>query len=350
MNLKVTVTAVILFVCMATSYLSKTILQISLLTFATSGLSLAIFSRYSGMATEELVKYLGQRLAGLVNVTLSNLPELIIIFVAILHNKTELVQGGIIGSMIGNLLLVLGFSIVVGCKRNGTMRLDKGTVSFFLVEIVIVGVVYFCFSVASGMMLPEKRQTCNLILAILFVVGYFGFMIFLPPKERLQAVNEQAEKLDHRWPWQTAVAVLTGSVVGTLGMSHLMIGEVEAVSKTLGWSQQFMGMVVVPFMGNIAEHSVAVTAAYKKLTDLSMAISLGSATQVGMVVAPVAVLFGLLTGKPVMLYFPLFAGVFLVGAVVCVVIVLRDNLWSLREGYMLLFIMSAITTLLYFIQ
>ena len=131
-------------------------------------------------------------------------------------------------------------------------------------------------------------------------------------------------------------------------MSELLVGEIEPVATTLGWSPMFVGFIILPLLGNIAEHQVAVRAAWQNRPELSLAIAVGSASQVGMIVAPCAVLFGLLLGQPVTLYFAALPLGALLVSLAGGYLVLRDNQWNVNEGIMLVALYAAMVMAFWF--
>ena len=308
----------------------------SLATFILAALSLIVLSKILGDATEQLSLHIGQGIAGLANVTLSNLAELIIIFVAIRSNNIELVQGGIVGSIIGNLLLVLGCSIYVGCHTHGSMTFNEKTRTLFINQFFLVAVTLLLPTLFADKIPAERHEIFDNFLAVILVCLYFHFYVASLVDKRFQKIEEQAHSIAVRWSKIKTFGYLLCSAVGAFFVSELMIGEVEAVAHTFGISQLFMGFCLLPLLGNIAEHFVAITAARKGMTELSLAIAVGSASQVGMIVVPVAVLLGTLLGNPVSLNFASLPYGLLVVSFIGTFLVLRDGELNKNEGVMLL--------------
>lgn len=309
--------------------------QITMVTFFSSALALIGLSKLLGEATEQLVRYFGQNVAGLMNVTLSNLAEVIIIWVAIRENHLELVQAGIVGSIFGNLMLVMGSSIWIGCHKHGTMTFHEDVATLYINQLGVVAITLMLPSIFNGYIPAAKGPSVSIILAAVLVLVYLYYYRLAQKDKRFAKIDEHFEKLNHRWSKTHALLILILTAIGAFGMSELLVGEVSAVSRQLGLSAMFIGFVMLPLLGNIAEHFVALIAARREMTELSLAISVGSAAQVGMVVAPIAVLFGLINGTPFMLDFSGLPLKILMISLVMAFIVLRDNKWNINEGVML---------------
>lgn len=325
-------------VCAAivSAFLSHYVLNLPTLTFIASSLALVGLSKVLGDATENLSHHLGQNIAGFLNVTLSNIAEIIIIFVAVKANELELVTGGIVGSIIGNLLLVMGCSILAGCLKNGTLKFEKHTAKIFIRQFFLVTVALLLPTMFRDH-IPESRHSLfSNILAIMLSGSYIYLYLHSLKSSSFKKINEQEQKLEHSWGKGFAVFVLALSGAGAFFMSELLVSEVEHVAGSLGLSKLFIGFIILPFLSNIAEHFIAIIAAWKNMTELSLAISVGSASQVGMVVAPTAVFFGMLTGNTFNLDFsslPLgLLGISFLGSY----LVLSDNEWEFSEGVLLI--------------
>lgn len=310
--------------------------DIGLVTFLAAAVALSILSKVMSDATEQLARYTGQRIAGFINVALSNLPELIIIFVAVRANMIGLVQAGIVGSIVGNLLLVMGCSIYFGCRKNGTLEFNADTATLFINQFVLVGVTLFLPSL-FGSRIPEHRQQLfSNLLALMLAGAYVYYYVLSLRDPRFREIEEQSLELNHRWSKRFSTVALTTAAILAFVMSGYLVDEVEGVAKTFGFSESFLGFIVLPFLGNIAGHAVAVVAAVKRMTELSLSISVGAASQVGMIVAPAAVLFGAMTGNPVSLNFMGLPLDLLVITFIAAYVVLRDNRWNINEGVMLI--------------
>lgn len=322
----------------------------STMTFAASAVALIGLSKVLGDATEQLSHYVGQRLAGFVNVSLSNLAELIILYVAVREGMIGLVQGGIVGSIVGNIMLVMGLSIYFGCRKNGSMKFDQSTASLSVQLFYLAASTLMLATLFVDRITPAKQETFSDLLALMLIGAYAYFYWVMMTDPRYKRVGEQAHELNHRWPKSIAIAALVGAATGAFFMSEFLVHEIEPVARAFSFSPQFMGFILVPLMSNIAEHFVAITAARKRMTELSLTVAIGSASQVAMVVAPCTVLYGIITGNAVSLNFTaLPLGLFIM-SVIGAYLVLKDGEWHEHEGVMLLMLYGAVVIGFWFTQ
>lgn len=335
---------IVLPIAMWFAFLSHQFYPIPLAIFLCAAIALILLSKLLGDATEQLSLSLGERTAGLVNVTLSNLAELIIIFVAVKEAKIELVQAGIVGSIMGNLLFVMGLSIYLGCRKNGTLGFNHDTVTLFVNQLFLVGATILLPTIFNGSIPANAHEPLSIILSVMLVGAYIYFYRLSAVDPRFNTIERQSEGLHRRWTARRSLIILAGCAVAAFFMSELLVKQVEHVSHQLGLSTLFVGFILLPILGNIAEHFVAVTAARKKMVELSLSISVGSAAQVGMIVAPAAVLFGLILGNPVTLHFADLPVAALVVSFVATFLTLHDDRWNVNEGAALLALYGAIVT------
>lgn len=342
---------VVLGLAVACAVIFHTFAHHAVTVFISSAIALILLSKIMGDATESLSTHVGERSAGLVNVTLSNLAELIIIYVAISNNHIELAQAGIVGSIIGNLLLVMGFSIYVGCKRNCTLTFNHNVAVLFTNQLFLVGATLMLPTLFNDHIPAHRHGTLSNLLAVMLALSYVYFYRLSFTDKRFREVRQQAvEHARDGWGLPKSLLVLLGCGVGAFWMSELLVGEVELVSHQLNLSTMFIGFIILPLLGNIAEHFVAVVAARKGMTELSLSIAIGSASQVGMIVAPCAVLFGILTGNPFLLHFPNMPLAALILSLAASYLVLQDNQWNINEGIMLLAFYGSIALAFAFTQ
>jgi Ca2+:H+ antiporter len=318
--------------------------QAAVIFIASAG-ALVILSRYIGEATEQLSLHLGESMAGFVNVTLSNLAELIIVFAAVRAGLIELVQANIVGSIIGNLLLVMGFAIYFGCRKHGQLHLNAVAVAAYLKQLFLVLVAVSALSAFNGAMSPERQLGASYVIALLLVALYAWFFFHIRKSTKLNTIDAQAHQVQKHWSKVQSYLALLGAAAGAVCMSELMVGEIEPFSQSMGISPVLLGYIVLPMLGNLAEHYVAIESAMKQMPDLSMAISVGSASQVGLVVVPAAVLFGLITGHPVTLLFTGLPVYVLFVSFIAAYLTLHNNMWEIEEGVMLLAIYTILAVI-----
>jgi len=283
------------------------------LTFSVAALTILGLAYTLGHATEQLGISAGPRIGGIMNATVGNIGEIIIAGFLILDNKIELVHASITGSIVGNLLLVLGASLLVGGLKNGVQSYDAqatgmNAASLILATIGLVVPATFAFLIGGGEGTapgdPEffRIEALTVGVAILLVITYAAqTWFFLRSPESPTAAHAPKEVPD--WSWRVALGVLLASAAALTFASEVLVHTLEPAVASLGISEFFIGIVVIPLIGNLAEHVVGVTLAYKNKMDFSLITSIGSATQIALFATPVLVFFGLVVGNPLTLVF-----------------------------------------------
>jgi Ca2+:H+ antiporter len=299
-------------------------------------------AHYIGESTEALARYTGPRLGGLLNATLGNAAELIITIVAIREGLLDLVKASITGSILGNLLLVLGMSMVAGGVRHGiqTFHRQQATNNAILLALAIVAlVVPSLFSHYIGPDTSIEVEALSLGVAGVMIVLYALGLVFsyrLTRGPLSPPLKEAEPSTGHVWPLRTAAIVLAAATFGVAFLSELLVGAVEPVVASLGISEFFLGIVLIPLIGNVAEHLVAVQVAADNKMDLSVEISVASSLQIALFVAPVLVFVSLLLGNPLTLIFNQFELIALIAGVMIAAMVSADGESNWLEGAELL--------------
>lgn len=316
--------------------------------FVLSALGLIPLAKLIGDSTEELAVYTGPKVGGLLNATLGNAAELIISVFAIQAGLLELVRASIAGSIIGNLLLVLGLALFAGGLKNGLQHFDRRTAALnatLLILAVVVLAIPSLFDPALAIT-PENELLFSEGVGLVLIILY-GLNIVYSFTSGRRADHHEVEgtggvisKVEEhhaaKWTLPFAVIVLVVATIGTALVSEALVGAVEPVSAQIGMSEIFVGLILIPLVGNVAEHLVAVQAAIKNKMELSMAISLGSSIQVALFVAPVLVFVALLFGERLLLVFNNFELIALIGAAVIAAFIAQDGESNWLEGAMLL--------------
>lgn len=303
-------------------------------TFCLAAGALIPLSGLLGEATEALAAHLGERWGGFLNATFGNLAELIIAFVALKAGKIELVKLSLIGSIIGNIFIVLGASVVVGGIRHGTLRFSPSIVAPMITLLFLALTTMLVPSVAhlfqSGQ--AVEHRTLGVGIALLAFYGLFLLHRAREPGDHVPPVEDIHDATGHTWSKRTAVIVLAVSAIAIGGLSEILVHGIDEAAKTFGWTELFVGLFVVPLVGNVAEHFVAVQVAAKNRIALSVEIAIGSATQIALFVAPVLLLVAPLVGQELTLVFPLI-GLEAVGiAVMAAWLVMLDGQTNWLEG------------------
>ena len=306
--------------------------------FAVSALGVVPLASLIGQATEELAAHTGPRLGGFLNATLGNAAELIITIFAIRADLLELVKASITGSILGNVLLVLGLSILLGGLKNGTQRFDRshaGINSTMLILAVVGLGIPSLFSHAIEVKHREAVEYLSLGVALVLIIIYGLSLIYA--FFALPGGKEAEEAHIHRgWSTSKASGVLIAATLLIAWLSEILVGAVEPVIEAVGVTEFFLGIIIIPLVGNVAEHLVGVQMAIKNRMELSLAISVGSSLQIALFVAPVLVFISLLMGNPFTLVFNQFELISLVAAVLIAALVSLDGESNWLEGAQLL--------------
>jgi Ca2+:H+ antiporter len=283
------------------------------LTFGVSALAILGLAYTLGHATEQLGMAAGPRIGGIMNATVGNIGEIIIAAFLIMENKIEVVHATITGSIIGNLLLVLGASLLIGGLKNGVQRYDDQVTgmngaSLVLATIGLIIPATFAFLIGGGEGTgptdPEffQIEALTVGVAVVLLITYAAqTWFFLRSPESPTA--EQGPDEVPEWSWKVALGVLLAAAAALTFASEVLVHTLEPAVASLGVSEFFIGIIVIPLIGNLAEHVVGVTLAYKNKMDFSLITSIGSATQIALFAVPVLVFFGLIVGNPLTLVF-----------------------------------------------
>jgi Ca2+:H+ antiporter len=302
-------------------------------------------------ATEHLAARSGPGIGSLLNVTFGNAPELIIAFVALVDGLQEVVKASLVGSVIGNSLLVLGFSMLVGGIRHGRQRFSRSVIErvalLLLVAVAAMVAPAIVQAIAAGH-LPGPNEEhhdyatwielVSLVVAVGLAAQYtIGLATSVRRGRGIFAVAPEENPPDETWSVRRSVILLAlaGALVGV--MSEVLVGSIEQASHAVGLSTFFIGVFVVGIAGNAAEHWVAVVFAARNKMDLSMNIAVGSSVQISMFLVPVLVVLSFAFGPhPMSLVFNPYeiAALLLTGLVV--VAVVRGGESTRGEGALLL--------------
>jgi Ca2+:H+ antiporter len=283
--------------------------QSPVLVFLVSCLGVLPLAGYMGEATEHLAAKTGPTIGGLLNATFGNAAELIIALVALRAGLVELVKASITGSILGNLLLILGLSILAASSGAGRSEIrfnrTSAGMSSAMLALAVVGLV---FPALFHQLHPEAAaRTTELYMSewvagILIVTYAFSLLFTLRTHKRLFG-GEPHPSEGPAWSTGRAVLVLGLATVGVAVESEILVHATEAVTQRIGLSQMFLGLVVIPLIGNAAEHAAAVVVARKGQMDLALQIALGSSTQIALLVGPILVFAGVLLGQDMNLVF-----------------------------------------------
>jgi Ca2+:H+ antiporter len=280
--------------------------------FFTAAVGVIPTAALMGRATEELAAQTGPGIGGLLNVTFGNAPELIIALFALGKGLQEVVKASIVGSIISNILLVLGAAMFFGGWRREKQTFNRtmahSQAAMLLLALVAV-VMPALFELIRGHGLPavgdtrvnygSKVETISAIVSGILLLSYCAGLFFsLRTHRQLFNPYLDGEEDEHgaTWTMRRSVLVLAAAGAGVALMSELLVGSIEHAAKSVGLTQFFIGVVVVAIVGNAAEHWVAVLVALKNKMDLAVNIAVGSSAQVALFVAPLLVLLSFVIG------------------------------------------------------
>jgi len=328
--------------------------------FICSCLAIIPLAKWMGRATEALAHHMGQGIGGLLNATFGNAAELIIALMALNKGLTEVVKASITGSIIGNILLVLGLSLVAGGVKYPEQRFNKTAVgssvsSLFLAAIALTvpSVFHFTASHSGGDWNPLLSQKLSLAIAIVLFLTYactLGFSLKTHKQLFIGTVDEPEIAATHEpWTRTKATTILVISTVFIALMSEFLVETVESARARLGFTEVFVGVIVVAIIGNAAEHSTAVVMAMKNKMDLSLGIAIGSSLQIALFVCPVLVFTSYLFGRPMDLEFTLPEVIAVGVAVMLVSQISGDGETNWLEGVQLLSVYLVLGILFYYL-
>ncbi|HEX2653450.1 MAG TPA: calcium/proton exchanger [Xanthobacteraceae bacterium] len=270
-----------------------------LLVFSASALAILPLAGWMGRATEQLADRLGEGVGGLLNATFGNAAELIIALVALHAGLHDVVKASIAGSIIGNVLLVLGAAMLAGGLGRSEQHFNAAgarSQATMLMLAAITLVLPAAFQVAAGTT-AESLSRLSVSISIVLLLVYLLYLVFTLVTHSALFVGpyHEDQKEADTSVYQSA-AVLAGATAGIVWMSEILVGAIEPTAHEFGLSNVFVGVFVVAILGNAAEHATAIAAALKDRMDLSLSIAIGSSVQVALFVAPVLVIASFFVG------------------------------------------------------
>ena len=327
-----------LLVLVPVSLVSDLVLHNELATFVTSALAILPLAGLIGRSTDQLALHAGPRLGGLLNATFGNVAELIIAIFLILDDELDVVKASLTGSIIGNLLLVLGVSFLAGGIRHKHLRYnaEAAGVHASSLALAVTGLVMpALFVLTTGSHEFIERETVSAVVAVVLMALYAAALTFtMVTHEHLFRTPSEQERAE--WSVRQSVLTLVGVTALVALESEILVGSLEPALADLGLSKFFVGLIIVPIIGNAAEHSSAVMFALKDKTDVTLEIAIGSSVQVALFVAPVLVFISLAVGHPMDFVFTSFEIVAVALSTFLVALISRDGESNWLEGAQLL--------------
>jgi len=330
------------------------------LTFAVSAIAIGGLAYTLGHATEQLGAAAGPRIGGILNATVGNIGEIIIAGFLIANGELEVVKASITGSIVSNLLLVLGASLLVGGLKNGIQRYDgqatgMNAASLLLATIGLVVPATLAALVHAG---PEtganspvffNLEALSLGVAAVLILTYGAQLFFYLRSPEADTPGEHEEE-GQTWTVRRSLAVLLGSAALLTVVSEILVHSLEPMVEAIHINRFFIGIVLIPLIGNAAEHVVGLTLAYKNKMDFSLVTSIGSATQIALFAAPVLVFFGLLVGQPLTLVFTPLEVVAVAAGVLIAAFIAQDGRSNWVEGLQLISVYVILAIAFFFVS
>lgn len=323
-----------------------------LAVFLTAALAILPLAALIGRSTEQLAIRAGPRAGGLLNATFGNITELIISVQLILRNEIQIVKASLTGSILGNLLLVLGMSLFVGGLRHDRQRYSVETASVHTSSMVLAVAGFLMpglFVLSSGRDTLVEREVVSGAVAGILILVYAAVLVFtfVTHQHLFQgAPSDETPTWSVRW----SISVLLGSTALVALESELLVSSLAPVLEQLGLSRLFVGLILVPIIGNAAEHSSSVMFAMRDQVDVTLEITTGSSLQIALFVAPALVFISLMVGHPMDFVFTPFE----VGAVamssILVAVISRDGESNWLEGAQLMATYAIIAVSFFFVS
>lgn len=327
--------------------------------FILSALAIIPLAAWMSRATDALAGHLGPNIGGLLNATFGNAPELIIGFMALSKGLVGVAKASIIGSIIGNILLVLGTAILAGGIRYPHLRFNQTATRVAATSLTLAAIGLIVPTIFHQSFTPQNPAKFALaevrlslaIAGVLFATYIFWLVFSLVTHRRLFAGLESADEAEDSPPWPVKPAIIILGTATTLVavLSEFLAGSVTAACATLGFSELFVGVIVVAIVGNAGEHATAVFAALKNKMDLSLGITIGSSLQIALFVMPVLVFSSHFFGHPLTLSFSIAEVAAVALAIGIVTLISGDGECNWVEGVQLLSVYLILAILFYFL-
>ncbi|KAF8822139.1 putative manganese resistance 1 protein [Cardiosporidium cionae] len=344
----------ILLVIIPFGVLSYILKQNTLLVFAFNFIALVPLSSLLGAATEELALHTGEITGGLLNATFGNAVEMIMAFQALKKGLILVVQGTLLGSILSNLLLVLGTSFLMGGMRYHVQKFnEKGatcSTSLLLlaslsISIPTLGGSAIHISKVDILFISRISAMAVILMYVLFLLFQLRTHFHLFQDVR---ADDETEKELPGIGWVTGVVLLFIVTVFIAFISEFLVASIEPLIKGYGIKEDFIGVILLPIVGNAAEHVTAVTVAAKNKVDLTIGVAIGSSVQIALLVVPFTVISGWIIDQPMTLEFPILSALVLILSVIVVTGIVQDGESNWLEGAMLIVAYSLVAVVFWY--
>jgi Ca2+:H+ antiporter len=339
-----------LLVFVPVSLVFEFVLKQPVAIFATSCVAILPLAALLGRATDELAIHSGPRVGGLLNATFGNITELIITILLVAAGEFTVVKASLIGSIVGNLFLVLGASILAGGLRfrEQDFSVRSAGVHSSSLLLAVTALLMPAIFVNTTPSTPSQRLVISAVVAVVLMVLYGAALLFtLVTHVHLFRAPASDERPD--WSFRRAILVLLLAAIVVGVESEFLVGSLEPTVHSLGLSKVFVGLVIVAIIGNAAEHASAVFFAIRNKMDVAMEISFGSSTQIALFVAPLLIFVSLAIGRPMDFVFSGLEVVAVALATIIVAAIVVDGRSNWLEGAQLLGAYVIIATTFFFV-
>ncbi len=322
--------------------------------FLTACLGVLPLAGLMGEATEHLAHRTGPTVGGLLNATFGNAAELIIAIVALRAGLVDLVKASITGSILGNLLLILGLALIAAGTKRSELKFNR-TNAGMSSGMLALAVVALVFPALYHSLHPEAQARASELymseaVAVILIITYAFSLLFTLRTHRRLFGGEAHPMVGTVWSPTKALVILGLATVGVAVESELLVHAATEATEAVGLSTVFLGLIIIPIIGNAAEHAAAVVLSRKGQIDLGLQIALGSSTQIALLVAPLLVFAGVIFGQPMDLVFAPFEVAALGLATIVTAIITLDGESHWFEGVQLLAVYAMIAVGAYFLN
>ena len=321
------------------SFIAKFMNASGTIMFILSCLSIVPLAGLMGKGTEEISFYAGPKVGGFLNGTFGNATELIISFFALKKGLFDVVKSSIAGAVIGNVLLVVGASMLAGGLKYKTQKFNSkvNEVSSSMLVFAVLGLcipAIFTHTVNPAL-LNTRYEGLSIFVAVVMLIIYIFSLIFSFSTHKDLYNTEATEEATASWSLNKSILILVIATILIAIESEILVNGIEPITDSLGWSEFFVGIILIPIIGNAAEHTTAVVMARKDKMDVALEIAIGSSLQIILFVAPVLIFLSLFF-KPMSIVFNEFELVALIASVLIANRVSQDGECNWLEGVQLL--------------
>nr|WP_028550328.1 calcium/proton exchanger [Paenibacillus sp. UNC451MF] len=304
--------------------------------FIISCIAILFVAGFLGKATESVAHYAGERLGGFLNATFGNAAELIIAIFLVKDGLFDIVKASITGSIIGNLLLVLGLSLFVGGLKYKEQHFNVKLASHNGSLMILAVIALFVPAAFAKSLTSFETSNMSILVAVILIVAYLLWLLFSMVTHKNELSDEVVEHGEPAWSKGTSIMFLVLATAMVAFESEWLVGTLESITHKFGLSELFVGAFLIAIIGNAAEHSAAVMMARKNKIGAAVEIAVGSSLQISLFVAPVLVLVSMFFGKTMNIVFSTFELVAIGVAVIIAKSISQDGTTNWFEGVLLL--------------